>query len=203
MRRIALYLAMATIFLATLAVLFAQEQVAAPVYKDGDYWWYRIAGRIYELTIIAGKLKIFDPKPDQKIEVEGQQAELLGNLIGAGQGQKEFLEFPLSVGKKWTARYDTGKHVPTKRGTQEVMISVLNQVTGIEDVTTPAGSFRAFKIERREIAKNREVMSGSVYYSPETRSVVKYEYGRPSEATRVIEPTKVIELTKYGTAQGN
>ena len=198
MRRIALYLAVATVCFATLASLFAQEQAQAPVYKDGDFWWYRVAGRIYELTIIAGKLKIFDPKPDQKIPVEGERAEELVNLVGAGQGQKEFLEFPLSVGKEWTARYDTGKQVHTKGGgTQAVMRSAENKVTGIEDVTTAAGTFRAFKIQRREIQRGKESISGSLYYSPETRSVVKYEYGFPGKAT------KVMELTKFGSARGN
>ena len=195
MKKKGVRLAIAAIFLIAVFNVLAQEQAPAPTYKDGDFWWYRLAGKIYELTLIGGKLKVYDPKPDQKVEVEGEQAELLGNLVGAGQGQKEFLEFPLSAGKEWTARYDTGKSRHTKRGQQEVMRSVVNQVMGIEDVKTPAGTFRAFKIETREIQGKKESMSGSLYYSPETRSVVKYEYGRPEKAT------KVIELTKFGSAR--
>ena len=73
--------------------------------------------------------------------------------------------------------------------------SVDNKVAGIEDLTTAAGTFRAFKINRRESERAKVSVLGSVYYSPETRSVVKYEYGRPEKAT------KVIELTKYGSGK--
>ena len=195
MRRMALCLAVAVIFLATLVILFAQEQATAPVYKDGDYWWYRVAGRIYELTIVAGKLKIFDPKPDQKIEVEGEQAAALSGMVAVGETDRQLVQFPLAVGKEWHDRYDTGKQVKAPKGGQvPLMRSAENQVMGMEDVTTLAGTFRAYKIQRRENERGKNSVSGSVYYSPETRSVVKYEYGLPNKAT------KVVELTKYGSA---
>ena len=196
MKRIVVCLGIAAIFLVSLATLIAQEKAQAPTYRDGDYWWYRFAGKIYELTIVAGKLKIYDPKPDQKIEVEGEQAEALSGLVAIGEPDKNLLQFPLFAGKEWHDQYDTGRQSrPKKFGTAAVMKDVESRVSGIEAITTPAGSFRAFKIERKETKRGREAMSGSVYYSPEARSVVKYEYGFPGKAT------KVVELTKYGSGK--
>ena len=196
MKRMVACLGTALICLAGLTALIAEEKAQAPSYRDGDYWWYRVAGKIYELTIVAGKLKIYDPKPDGKIEVEGEPANALSGMIAVGEPDKELVQFPLFVGKEWSHRYDTGKQGrPRKFGTVAVTQSVESRATGIEDITTPAGSFRAFKIERNETKRGRESMSGFVYYSPETRSVVKYEYGFPGKAT------KVVELTKYGSGK--
>jgi hypothetical protein len=190
-------LGVGAVLLLAAASLFSQEQAPAPVYRDGDFWWYRFAGRVYELVIVDGKLKIFDPKPDQKVEIEGERAEELANLVEVGQTKKDFLDFPLSIGKKWSSQYDTGKQRTVRGGgTATLMRTVTSQVTGIEDVKTPAGTFRVFKIDRSESQRRKDSISGSLYYSPQTRSVVKYEYGLPDK------PTRVIELTKFGDAAG-
>jgi hypothetical protein len=196
MKRIVIHLITGLVLLAGVTVLVAEEQAQAPTYRDGDYWWYRVGARIYELTIVAGKLKIFDPKPDKKIEIEGEQAEALSGLVAVGEKDRQMVQFPLSVGKEWSDRYDTGKHTKAgKFGTHAIMRDVENKVTGIEDITTAAGTFRAFKIHKEEIQRGKASVSGSVYYSPETRSVVKYEAGFPGKAT------KVVELTKYGSGK--
>ena len=196
MKRIVIHLGIGLIFLAGLTALVAQEQVQAPVYRDGDYWWYRVAGRIYELTIVAGKVKIYDPKPDGKIEVEDTQAEALSGMVAVEEKDRELLQFPLFVGKEWHDQYDTGKRSgPTKFGRHTIMKSVEVRVSEIADVATPAGTFRAFKVDRRETVPKKDPSSGTAYYSPETRSIVKYEYGFPGKAT------KVVELTKYGSGK--
>jgi hypothetical protein len=51
-------------------------------------------------------------------------------------------------------------------------------VVGIEDVTTPAGSFKAFKLVRSESwsvgrGGGSNSSTSTFYYSPETRSIVK------------------------------
>lgn len=196
MKRISLCVAIATIFCAALAVPWAEQQVAAPTYKDGDYWWYRFAGKIYELTIVAGKLKIYDPKPDRKIEVEDERAEVLSGLVAVAEDDEQLVRFPLSAGKDWSDQVETGKaRLGKKFGARPVTRPTHSRVVGIEDVATPAGSFRVFKIDRKETRRGRDSASGSVYYSPETRSVVKYEYGFPGKAT------KIVELTKYGSGK--
>ncbi|MGH7768027.1 MAG: hypothetical protein ACREQP_11270 [Candidatus Binatia bacterium] len=195
MKRIRLGVGAFAFLLLAASTLFSQEQAAAPAYRDGDYWWYRFAGKVYELAIVEGKLKIFDPKPDQKVAIEGERAEELANLVEIGEAKKDFLDFPLSIGKKWSSQYDTGKQRTVRRGgTATLMRTATSQVTGIEDVKTPAGTFRAFKIERSESQRQKDSISGSLYYSPQTRSVVKYEFALPDK------PTRVIELTKYGAA---
>jgi hypothetical protein len=178
------------------AGLFPQEQ-AAPVYREGDYWWYRFAGRIYELVVVDGKLKIFNPKPKQKVEITGERAKVLSNFAKLGEGERGFVVFPIAVGKQWTLQYDTGEQgLAPRGGTFSLQATVTNRVTGIENVETPAGTFRSFKIERSESIRRKDWVSGSVYYSPQTRSVVKYEFSHPRKETRVYE------LTKFGSAEG-
>lgn len=177
--------------------VFLQEQAAAPVYRDSDYWWYRFAGRIYELVVVDGTLKIFNPKPDQKVEITGERAKVLSNFAKLGEGERGFVVFPIAVGKQWTLQYDTGEQGLTPQGgTVSLLATVTNRVTGIENVETPAGTFRSFKIERSESIRRKDWASGSVYYSPQTRSVVKYEFSYPRKETRVYE------LTKFGSAEG-
>jgi hypothetical protein len=108
MKRITFGAGVFAVFLFSASSLLPQEQAAAPAYRDGDFWWYRFAGRVYELVIVDGKLKIFDPKPDQKVEIEGERAELLANLVETGEAKKDFLDFPLAVGKQWNSQVRHG-----------------------------------------------------------------------------------------------
>ena len=70
----------------------------------------------------------------------------MGNIrvMLMSESSSQYLQFPLSVGKKWDLDYTAviaGRSTPIKSKAE---------VTKLEDVTTPAGSFRAFKIERLE-----------------------------------------------------
>lgn len=105
------------------------------------------------------------------------------------------LQFPLSVGKKWSTQYR-----------QQIIGGVRNlttetNVTGLEEITTPAGKFRAFKIERwgsagAVPARNKGPVSKTrnyewtYYYSPETQSIVKYVYEDEEGGIREIELVK-------------
>ena len=107
----------------------------------------------------------------------------------------QLLQFPLSVGKKWSTQYR-----------QQIINGVRNlttetNVTGLEEITTPAGKFRAFKIERWGSAaavKNAGKAPGSktrnyewtYYYSPQTQSILKYVYEDEEGGTREIELVK-------------
>ena len=81
------------------------------------------------------------------IQVVGATNAGSNNLIKALVNEnRPSLKFPLSVGQKWTYEYETrpaGARVSQKR-------SVEVNVTGIEEVITPGGSFRAYKLVRNE-----------------------------------------------------
>jgi hypothetical protein len=187
------------VFLLATAILFfgpnvfGQEQVQAPVYKEGDYWQFRLGKRPIEATIKDGKLKFFDPKPDRRVEISGAKFPGLKNMLAIEQDEKELLQFPLFVGKQWNVSEDTGRSRAAKFKTIEIMRNVHSQVTGFEDATTPAGTFKAFRIEATATEGKRQLFSRTIFYSPETRSIIKFRLeGASGNITE-------IELLKFGT----
>jgi hypothetical protein len=192
------------IVVATALNLFAQEQANKPDYKDGDFWQYKVTQKgfraqstlaldgVYELTYKQDRIAI-RLEGGEKSEVQQAVRELRRML--AIDDEVRLLQFPLSVGKKWSTQYR-----------QQVINGVRNlttetNITGLEEITTPAGKFRAFKIERWGSAaavKNAGKAPGSktrnyewtYYYSPQTQSIVKYVYEDEEGGTREIELVK-------------
>jgi hypothetical protein len=89
--------------------------------------------------------------------------------------QRPDLKFPLSVGQKWN--YEIMVRPPGTRRDQRRSAEVT--VVGQEQVTTPAGSFKAYKLVRSEswsstgMAGRGSSNTSNFFYSPETRSIVK------------------------------
>jgi hypothetical protein len=185
--------------------LFAQEQANKPDYKDGDFWQYKVTEKgfrqqsttalngVYELTY----------KPDRiAIRLEGGEKSEVRQAVGelrrmlAVDDDRQLLQFPLSIGKKWSTRFEQATSSSAAR-----KLTTETNVTGLEEITTPAGKFRAFKIERWGSAaavKNAGKAPGSktrnyewtYYYSPQTQSIVKYVYEDEEGGTREIELVK-------------
>ena len=98
------------------AVVFAQEQAAAPSFKEGDTWQFNISRKgqiassteqnegMYELSVTQGAVKLYELNGSQKTEIqiqpEGPSQGLL-RLVGKSD-QRPDLKFPLSAGQKWT-----------------------------------------------------------------------------------------------------
>jgi hypothetical protein len=167
----------------------AQDQTPAPSLKDGDTWQFKLTregqitssterlGGTYELVFSQGQLKVYEIDGTQKTEVDIKSegpGSGLPSLIGINQ-DRPALKFPLSVGNKWTYEY-VNRPAGAK---QDQKRSVEVTVTGLETVTTTAGSFQAYKLVRKEQwlgAGRNAKWNGSTttyFYSPETRSVVK------------------------------
>jgi hypothetical protein len=110
-----LFAVLAAIFSST-AILFAQEQAAAPVHKEGDTWQFNISRKgqifgstnyfegMYELSITQGVVKLYDINGGQKNEIPIQPDEPsqgLLRLIGkSDQYQRPYLKFQLVGGSK-------------------------------------------------------------------------------------------------------
>ena len=197
------------LFWSTVIVL-AQEQ-AAPSYKEGDTWQFKITHTnsvasstdylegVHELTFTQGNVKLFQISGSQKSEVAIKpdgETQMLLTVLGKST-QLSDLKFPLSVGQKWSYDYET-----RPPGLQEQRRSAEVNVTGMEQVTTPAGSFKAYKLVKSESwstsgvrAKGRGgTRSGTstYFYSPETKSIVK------SSNVNDNDPATVeIELIKF------
>jgi len=102
------------------------------------------------------------------------------------------LQLPLSVGKKWEFTYE----LDIPQGTRSRNVAV--QVVAFERIETAAGSFETFKIEKYvqwATANTRqgitvENVQAIYFYSPKTKSVVKYRSESTDGATREIELIK-------------
>jgi hypothetical protein len=72
------------------------------------------------------------------------------------------------------------------------------RVSGIEDVITPAGTFRAFKLEKEDSTGPASRWLTTYFYSPEIRSVIKSHYDS-SHGTDGTGGKREIELIKFGS----
>jgi hypothetical protein len=182
----------------------AQEQAPAPVYNEGDIWVFRVTEHMsaettqgldgnYKVIYKSGKFIVAFPggkKPESK-----QNLAPVKGMLDEPNDKKQLLQFPLAIGKKWTAAYEVESAVNSRRRHRNAE----TKVTGAAQITTPAGTFRAFKIERYETTSGgRKKTSGDTigtytyYYSPEVRGLVKLSYESEGGAARSIELVKYV-----------
>jgi hypothetical protein len=185
---------------------FAQEQAPAPVFEDGDFWHFKSTERshqgasrsnpvdgVYGLSYSQGKLRISKLTDGQKEPAERTAIRTFFALFGQRPDVKD-LQFPLFVGEKWSYKYELTAIGAKRSLNRDVEI----KVTGIEQVSTPAGNFRAFKLEKEDAAGHEhESWVTTYFYSPETKSVVKSFFDARGGATLTID----IQLIKFGSAQ--
>jgi hypothetical protein len=187
---------MTTLFLIAFSVV-GQEQAETPTYKDGDSWQFKVVekGMAVQTTAVLDR--------NYQVSFSGGEVTVrpafreLGRMLGIEE-ERRYLQFPLVVGKTWHTRY--------RLEGPDYMRSTTS-VTGVEDVTTSAGTFRALKIDRYDTrfggqgdrGRGESRVSGkwiyTYYYSPQTRSVVKYSLYIRGGGTREIE------LIKFRTAR--
>jgi hypothetical protein len=181
--------ALVTAVFSSAVMLFAQEQTPAPLFKEGDTWRFNISRKeqvatsteqidgLYELVFNQAAVKIYQIDGSQKTEIPIKPdgpTQLLLRLLGKSD-QRPDLKFPLSKGQKWTYEFVTRN--PGSKFDQRRSSEV--NVTGTEQVTTPAGSFKAYKLIKTEswtVGSKRGSSNSSTstyFYSPETRSIVK------------------------------
>jgi hypothetical protein len=155
---------------------FSQDEATKPGYKTGETWLFTVKdggtfanstnalNGTYEVSWAGDKSKVASVTGSQKEELEPRPAPLLSVLTFGPN-----LNFPLTVGKQWSRDYK-GTYIGG-RGT--VARKITYEVKGIEQVTTPAGTFRAFKLESDDRAGPRDYWTTTYWYSPETKSIVK------------------------------
>jgi hypothetical protein len=167
------------------AFVLAQEPAQAPSFKDGDTWQFNITRQggaqnvtstdfndgKYELMFTHGGVKLYQVEESQKNELAiNQEGPTQGSLTLIGKSdQRANLKFPLSVGQKWTYSYRQ-KPAGARR---DVEFSVEISVTGIEQVATPAGTFKAYKLVGDTTWRGQGRSTSTYFYSPETKSIIK------------------------------
>ena len=182
---------------------FSQDEAAKPSYKNGESWLFTVkeGGGIgsstgllngtYELSIVDGKLKTAIINGSQRDELDPRPPVLLGLLTFAPN-----LAFPLTVGKQWSRDYK-GTYVGSNK---PIARKIAYEVKGIEQVTTPAGTFRAFKLESDDRASGQDYFTTNYWYSPETRSIVKSKFDG-SAGGQHTALQREIELIKFTPAK--
>jgi len=191
---------------------FVQAQAPAPAFKEGDIWQLKFESKgqrgtstdrldgIFEIAFTQGVFKLYEVEGGKgrggEIPIQigtDDRSERL--LAGFGQIEKrQALKFPLSVGQKWNYEYTTRPVGATSDQKRSVEVNVV----GMEDVATPAGTFKAFKLVRVEAyfpsARATKYVRATVtyFYSPDTKSNVK-----SSSTNDANDATIQYELIKF------
>jgi hypothetical protein len=128
----------------------------------------------------------------------------LAELVGLWDVKRvwQYLDFPLFVGKRWKTEY---RAFTIMANHARFRVAAETWVSGIEQVSTNAGNFQAFRIQRESLESGSGGLGAGIgvgitrdvnytyFYSPGTRSIVKYQ--RRGGGARVN-----IELRWFGSA---
>ncbi len=180
-------------------------QVAAgapPHYVVGDTWTYRVKNLLDQGERLA-TWRITAIKGDRVHYGAESESDLLGNLIRFKRGDVRYryepaqmtYMFPLSPGANWKA--SVVEHVNDKVNDIEAEIRVI----GEEDIETPAGKFRALRIERTSKWKSREgkgsgAATWTYWYSGAAKRYVASEYLNISDSGKKVRHER-MDLEMY------
>jgi hypothetical protein len=139
----------------------------------------------YMVKIDQGKPKVYGIKDNSQEEI--QCPIIVTQLLGFGEEDEngvrtEHVKFPLSVGKKWTARIPerlmgiAGGTVFKSRWNE-----VQYNVVAWEKVKTPKKRVDAFKIEASVGGARR-----TYFYSPEAKAIVRFRWGEQATRRRMM-----------------
>jgi hypothetical protein len=195
---------LALLFLAPLEG-FGQERSEAPVFKDGDFWRYRVVEHgeymkterqlngIYEVVFSDGRFRIFKLEEIKTIELQPETGLLVG-LVGETEKLKQ-TQFLLYKGKSWNADYTFR---PRRRNVDR-LVNAVTRVTDFGDITIDFGTFPSFKIERELWFRKIDHWTHTYYWSPQTKSVLKYYMEVLKGAA--AGSSREMELIKFGSTR--
>jgi len=185
---------------------FAQELAPAPTHKDGQSWQFKVTevhkgvsrsdafDGIYELRVVGEKIAVAQ-LIEGKREPVTSRAGVLRELVGVAQSDDPDFKFPLSAGQKWSYSYQARAVGAKKPNQRQVEINV----TGPEQVSTAAGTFKAFKITKEDGLTGKQTWVTIHYWSPETNSAVKSSYD--STEGGGMGTVREAELVKFTAKQ--
>jgi hypothetical protein len=130
----------------------------------------------------------------EELRGDGREFTILNAMLGRGDIKLwQIAQFPLFVGKKWEYQYRIGTlGSRASRYTRSAEI----RVSGIEQIATPAGQFRVFRIEKEDWFKQNRWVT-TAWYSPDTKSIVKFFYD--TSVSPGDQGKTELELIKFGT----
>jgi hypothetical protein len=162
---------------------WTKKSCGAPVWNIGDKWIYKKAnGGIFAHEVVKIEEDLFVVKVEGLRQLMGYDKKTMNNnflLEPSGHRtqnkapSRKLYDFPIVVGKKWSDTTTTLSSVSKKEAT----FSSEFQIEGIEEITTPAGTFKAFKIYYRQTVISPQRGSGwvRIWYSPVIKNWIKRE----------------------------
>jgi uncharacterized caspase-like protein len=129
---------------------YTKGTVAAnTAYKVGDRYVYRRIDLLTRLEREPQRLRVTEITDTEVIYNKGRYVtDLLGNSLRFGKGAvwspNQTVPTEFSIGKRWNTRFD----VVTPKG-REAVLDLELRIAGREQVTVPAGTFNAFRVEAR------------------------------------------------------
>jgi hypothetical protein len=187
--------------------VWAQEKIEAPVWNMGDKWTYKsVTGDTWTNQVVEIKEDLYVLKPggsrssygyDKKSMNVKSIIEESGRAVEADSHLRKLFDFPISVGKKWS---DATTAYPSSGVTNQGKITYDQefQVKDIQEVTTPAGRFKAYRIHFNRTNRNSR-RSGWVdfWYSPEVKNWIKREAEKGPfwEKTTWVRSAELVSYT--------
>ncbi len=186
-----------------------QTAIERPVVRPGDSWTYRRTDYETGESIVRQQQVMF--ANEHVIELvqnndSGGETDITmtaeWNLVSSGNGgvyypNSAILKFPLRVGDSWHAQYEV--KFP-RRGAFDVAHDREVKAAGWEEVTVPAGTFRALKVVSKGSFQHLDKsLAGSateiVWYVPAVKRYVKWTY--ETRDFRGVLQSWAFELLKY------
>jgi len=168
-----------------------------PTWVVGDSWTYRGRGPKGPYTVTRKVVSegLFEGRDCYQIEAGdsrywytkqlGYLARTSGDKTVRLAAPPEDWQWPIQTGKQWSATVtwtDSGEQ------TRTFVLTGVWLVEAYEEVKTPAGTFKAFKVSRREIESGA---SQDFWYSPQVKGWVKLR------GTNTADGNYEEELTAY------
>jgi hypothetical protein len=158
------------------------ERCEAPTWNVGDHWKFLVPGRGWwpetvievrnDLYITANPYADYFYGYDKKNLRRDVDLDFKTKRVVSQSKSHIYFDFPLYVGRKWREMSEG----PTDVGTSSNRLCSY-KVIGFEDVTVPAGTFKAFRIEMEEsLLTPGTSMTCHVWYSPVVKNVIKFKY---------------------------
>jgi hypothetical protein len=168
-----------------------------PTWTMEDSWTYRGRGPAgpYTLTRKVLRAGVFEGREAYEIQAGparywythqlGYLAKMSGDRTVRRAVPPEDWQWPLQVGKSWSA---TVTWVDSGEQERRFVLTGVWAVEAYEEVKTAAGTFKAFKVSRREIESGA---SQEFWYSPAVKGWIKLR------GTDTADGTYEEELTAY------
>jgi hypothetical protein len=169
------------LFLYFVPMAWTQERWESPQLNVGDRWKYHAkAGGEWTEEVTATESDMYVIRYGKQFRgydktTMNYNYTLEKNKRETFTGfQSRVLDFPLSIGKKWTKIISMG---PKKGGTRQVVRDFLEEysVAAVEDVDVPAGTFTAVRIEYKRTAMRTTnlIAKATFWYAPEAKALIK------------------------------